>query len=59
MNLITRTVTSNYFLFCDKTREQMFYFDSYTTRPLLFGKLVLSLCMLSVTLTASLHTLQS
>ena len=30
--LITLTRTSYYSLFCDKTRVQMFYFDSYTTR---------------------------
>ena len=32
--LITRTQTSTYILFCDKTRVPMFYFDSNTTRPI-------------------------
>jgi len=33
-DLITRTRTSTYNLFCDETRLQRFYFDSNTTRPI-------------------------
>ena len=33
-DLITHTQTSNYILLYDKTRVQMFYYDSYTTKRL-------------------------
>jgi len=31
---LTRTQTSTYILFCDKTWVQMFYFDSKTAKPI-------------------------
>ena len=45
------SVIKSYILFCDNTQVEMFYFDSYTTRPLLcaaivFGKLTLTGCCL-------------
>ena len=34
-DLITRTRTSTYILFCNKTLVQMFYFDSKIARPIM------------------------